>query len=227
MHKDIKWSDREIEGLSFDDLNKITVGKLDQQEAGYAKTDFLALKPELVYKLAKNFDNAWAMVTFKGENQEQIRSAGNLFQQHKLSRPKWFVDGHKEWFAKIDHKEKMANVDFEARTAKIDYKNIFKNTDWEAINAKVDYKKQQEKRIANTDFKAAAAKRNYKAISEKRKKSILQFDLQGNFIKEWSCAEEAAIALNINKTAISACCNGKIKKSGGFIWKYKENKNNI
>jgi len=50
---------------------------------------------------------------------------------------------------------------------------------------------------------------------------ILQYDLKGNFIKEYNSMIEASIEYNIQRTGISMCCRGIIKKSGGFIWKYK------
>ena len=53
----------------------------------------------------------------------------------------------------------------------------------------------------------------------------LQYDLNGNFIKEWESAKEAERELGINNSLISSACLGKIKTAGGFIWKNKfENK---
>ncbi len=55
-------------------------------------------------------------------------------------------------------------------------------------------------------------------------KTVLQFDKQGNFIKEWPSAEEAKRktgAKNIFEVA-SGYKNQLYKSSGGFIWKYKE-----
>lgn len=51
---------------------------------------------------------------------------------------------------------------------------------------------------------------------------ILQYDLQGNFIKEWSSISEAKKQLGINN--ITNACSGKYKKAGGYIWKYKHRK---
>lgn len=48
---------------------------------------------------------------------------------------------------------------------------------------------------------------------------VYQFDLQNNFIKEWACAKDAIIQLNLNKTAISDCLKKRQKTAGGFIWK--------
>lgn len=53
--------------------------------------------------------------------------------------------------------------------------------------------------------------------------AIIQYDINGNFIKEWNSITEAAISLNINKGNIQKCCNNKYgyKTVGGFKWKYK------
>ena len=53
------------------------------------------------------------------------------------------------------------------------------------------------------------------------KKPILQFDLKGNFIKEWESIIEVEKILKISSSCI--CCNlkDKTKKSHSFIWKYK------
>ncbi len=53
-------------------------------------------------------------------------------------------------------------------------------------------------------------------------KPVLQYDLDGNFIKEWPSGREASIRLNLkNYDSISSCCLGKQKTGGGFIWRFK------
>ena len=54
-------------------------------------------------------------------------------------------------------------------------------------------------------------------------KSVLQFDKNNNFIKEWKNAKLAAKELNISYCGINSVCNNKTKISGGFIWKFKNN----
>lgn len=51
---------------------------------------------------------------------------------------------------------------------------------------------------------------------------ILQFDMEMNFIKEWSGLDEIERNVDISKSAVSMCCNGKINSSKGFIWKFKD-----
>jgi hypothetical protein len=84
---------------------------------------------------------------------------------------------------------------------------------------------------SNKDNYKIGSERNIK-ISEKLKgrkadwmknrcKSIIQYDLDGNFIKEWNSGVEAALYLNKPSASISECCNGKRKSAYKFIWKYK------
>ena len=51
-------------------------------------------------------------------------------------------------------------------------------------------------------------------------KPVLQFDLSGNFIREYFSASEATRITGINK--IPQCCRGERHKAGGYKWKYKE-----
>lgn len=53
------------------------------------------------------------------------------------------------------------------------------------------------------------------------KYGVLQYDLDGNFIKEWTNARFAASALNLHADKIRAVCRGIRKSTGNFIWKYK------
>lgn len=55
------------------------------------------------------------------------------------------------------------------------------------------------------------------------RKAVLQYSLDGEFIKEWSNATVASHGLGMNIHGdIGLVCKGKKKSAGGFIWKYKE-----
>ena len=56
-------------------------------------------------------------------------------------------------------------------------------------------------------------------IGEKISKAILQYDLQDNFIKEWSSLTEAQKQLNIK--GIGNVLRGLAMTAGGYKWKYK------
>ena len=56
-------------------------------------------------------------------------------------------------------------------------------------------------------------------VRKGRNKPILQFDLDGNFIREWECASDVGREAQTN---IWYCLNGRTKSAYGYIWKYKE-----
>ncbi len=53
-----------------------------------------------------------------------------------------------------------------------------------------------------------------------RSKSVDQYDTEGNFIRTYDSIGQAAKELSIQVNGICLCCQGKLKKSGGFVWKY-------
>lgn len=57
------------------------------------------------------------------------------------------------------------------------------------------------------------------AAKDKRK-AILQFDLNNNFMKKWKSQMSASIKLNINNSLIAMCCRKERKTGGGFIWRF-------
>lgn len=56
-----------------------------------------------------------------------------------------------------------------------------------------------------------------KGVVLSNNKNINQYNLEGNFIKEWPSITEAKKTI---KGDINACCSGKQKTAGGFIWKF-------
>lgn len=58
------------------------------------------------------------------------------------------------------------------------------------------------------------------SIIEKQGRPVLQYTKDGQFIKEWPAGSVAAAELGIDKANLNACCKGKKKSCGGFVWKY-------
>ena len=52
-----------------------------------------------------------------------------------------------------------------------------------------------------------------------KNKPILQFDLDGNFIREWECASDVGREV---QSHICACAKGKLSTAYGYKWIYKE-----
>ena len=84
------------------------------------------------------------------------------------------------------------------------------------------------KRATNTDYKDRLAKRNtdyskidYKAIGLQISIPVSQYNLENNFIQQFTSAYQAGVALGkINGSAIRQCCIGKQKTAYKYIWKY-------
>ena len=58
-------------------------------------------------------------------------------------------------------------------------------------------------------------------IAEKTRKPVLQYDLLGNFIREWPSITKVEEETGIWQTHISKCCLGLRHTAGGYLWKYK------
>lgn len=65
-----------------------------------------------------------------------------------------------------------------------------------------------------------------KSLNSKKDKikPILQYDLEGNFIKEWESQTYASKKLNIKQSNLNKALVGNNKKYSGYIWKFKKEK---
>lgn len=59
--------------------------------------------------------------------------------------------------------------------------------------------------------------------SESRGHAVNQYDMNGNFIRRFRSAQHAEMETFGHLTCgVNRCCNGKLKQSGGYIWKWAE-----
>lgn len=61
-----------------------------------------------------------------------------------------------------------------------------------------------------------------KVIGLSKSKPVLQYDLNGNFIKEWPTAIEAAETLHLKSKYITSTCRGHQKTYSNMKWRYKD-----
>ena len=103
--------------------------------------------------------------------------------------------------------ERISKVNFEERS-----KKAKENTDWDSWRESIKNRKTDYSFLSRTH--------------ERRKKPVLQFDLDGNFIQEFDCAANAAKYLGSSTGGnITNCCRGRCKSTLGFKWKYKNIEN--
>lgn len=62
--------------------------------------------------------------------------------------------------------------------------------------------------------------RTIQKIKDSCAKKVVQYSLSGELLNSFGGIREASRILNIGREGISRCCHGKLKSSGGFIWKF-------
>jgi hypothetical protein len=94
-----------------------------------------------------------------------------------------------------------------------------------SIDRKNDYKSYSFDNIQLMTWKENMEKGSFdriNGINNKLSKAVIQYDLEGNFIKEYYSIMQASRDNKISDSNISSVCSGKrFKTAGGFIWKYK------
>lgn len=77
----------------------------------------------------------------------------------------------------------------------------------------------RNKRLSDSLKGHSVSEETRKKMSKIKNKTILQFNKDGDFIKEWKSVNEAEETLGI--WHISSCATGKRETAGGFKWSYK------
>ena len=96
--------------------------------------------------------------------------------------------------------------------------------DYEKTNLRWTTRKENiNNPLTKTKMRINARKPSKGKYGKKHHKSkpIIQYDKEGNFIKEWKCANDVERVLGISNKHIGSVCLGKRKSCGGYIWKYK------
>ena len=79
---------------------------------------------------------------------------------------------------------------------------------------------KQNNVVSNLEWCTHEYNNTYGTRIERCSKPVLQYDLNGNLIKEWKSLHECG-RNGFNQGDICKCCNGERKTHQNFIWRYK------
>ena len=82
--------------------------------------------------------------------------------------------------------------------------------------------KEHNEKIGKANTGRSFGKERSEKIIMKISKPIIQYDLEGNFIKEWGSATMASRTLGFNQGQISRCCRGIRSNYKNFIFAFKK-----
>jgi len=210
----------------YGDPNKVYIGKtINSREHDHKKTYGNQINYVIIDKINSLSRNEWEPLETYWI--EQFRQWG-----YKVMNIRKKGGGGVE-FCSEQHKNKIGKANSGKKQSKELIKKRLKNHNWKEIGLKIskakkghkcynnEWKNKISKSLKEKDHSIYYTKEIKEKISKsKGNKSVLQYDLQGNFIKEW---EYLSLAKKDIKGDIQACCVGKQKTAGGYIWKYKIN----
>lgn len=90
----------------------------------------------------------------------------------------------------------------------------------DGLKNKIDEVKTKKKGHKWTDYTRQKHKEYYEKYGYSTAKKVAQYDLDGNFIRIYNSATEAAKDYEANKSQIGHACNGILVTSCGFQWRY-------
>lgn len=158
------------------------------------------IKNSKLYEIAKLNHSLLTSKTHKGKTVSE-KTKLKISQSNSKPRPEYF-----RALASLSRKGKHIT---EEHKNKIRNSVLGKKYSKEVIEKmKESYRKRSKEVLEKTKISVSLAKSS----------PILQYDLDGNFIKEWPSIKEAK---KIYKGDIGPCCRGKQKTSAGYSWKYK------
>lgn len=155
--------------------------------------------------LKKTFTNGYEFVELFNESGSKRMSVHRLVAEAFIPNP--------DNLPCVNHKD-------ETRT-----NNNVENLEWCTYKYNTNYGTCIARRTMHTDYSSDIFKKLAISANRKMWKQVLQFDKDGNFICSFENIKKASEATGARQGRISACCKGKAKTAGGFIWKYgKEEK---
>lgn len=147
--------------------------------------------------LTQGFSNGYLKVTLSKNNKQKT------FRVHILVA-KAFIPNHK-------NKSEVNHIDGNKSNNRID------NLEWNTRSENELHAYRNGLAKPSDKQKQAVAK----YAKENYSKKVIQYSLNGVFIKEWNSMHDVWRELGIRPSYICRCCKGLRNQTYGYIWKYK------
>lgn len=157
------------------------------------------------------------------EGKYQISNLGNVYSliTNKILKPRLTLDGYYQVDLCKDGVKRHLYIHRLVAQSFLDNPKNYKIVNHKDENFKNNV-------YYNLEWCTAKYNCNYgtrlQRIATKNNKPILQFDLNGNFIKEYESITQASKELNNSLNNISQCCLGRSRTSKGYVFKFKNDK---
>lgn len=179
------------------------------------------MKTKLIYTLS---DPNTGIVKYIGKtNNLKKRLSSHLSNNHLSKRTK-----KNNWIISLLRKNQLPIIEVLDEVDSIDidfyeifYISLFKSWGFDLLNGTeggdgFDWTGKKHNKISKIKNR----------VNSPNRKSVAQFDLEGNLINKYHSLREAALAVNGDRTHISRACKGILKTSSGFKWEFIDNINN-
>lgn len=172
-------------------------------------------------------------ITIKQNNNYEISNFGNVRNKKTKRILKPSISNRGYYLVALSNKGKLHTYTIHKLVMEhfnrcaFDYE-VINHIDHNKFNNKIsnlEYVTQQENvKLAFKNNKCESiikqAKNNIIKAFNSKKIKVNQYTKENEFVKTWDSIREIERELNISNSNIVACCKGKRKYAGGYIWKY-------
>ena len=153
------------------------------------------------------------------EGKYQISNLGNVYSliTNKILKPRLTLDGYYQVDLCKNGVKKHLYVHRLVAQSFLDNPKNYKIVNHKDENSTNNI-------VSNLEWCNSTYNNNYgnckRKISEANSIKINQYDMDGNFIKQWNSMKEASETLKLSRGNICLCCEGIRNKTGGYRWRY-------
>lgn len=205
--------------------------KIQTYEWKFWEKHYISLFKSWGFKLENKNEGGGGLTTFISSKERNIKisnsTKGRIISEETKKRISECNRGHKRNSGRIQSKETKEKIKHLAKDRKVSEETKLKKSLAMRGKKHSEETKNKMRMAALGKSKSETHKENMRknrlpiieGVKQSNSKSIFQFDLQKNFIKEWPSITEAKKHTHGD---INACCSGRQKSAGGFYWEYKK-----